>query len=342
MSEHSGEGWLDLRRRVLGLLQRERELEDIAALIGRDALQDRERFLLDGATLLREIVLQQNAFNPVDASSSLPKTQALARLALATYEAGAGALERGRALESIPRAGAAHSAAADAPRRGGRLARAGGPPSRPRSPGSATRPRRPARDEADPEAARRPGGDGPSPVHPRRARNGLRRAGGGRAPRRAASRGSARRGLGGGGGRAASRGHGRPRARTGHDHDFIETGVSAIDGFNTLVRGQKLPVFSGSGLPANELANMIVQRQVRGEAEQFVVVFGAMGLTAREAEYFLPLVRRRRPGFARGHVHEQGRRPGDRAPVRAALRADRRRVPRLRAKAIRCSSFSPT
>jgi V/A-type H+/Na+-transporting ATPase subunit A len=102
MSEHSGEGWLDLRRRVLGLLQRERELEDIAALIGRDALQDRERFLLDGATLLREIVLQQNAFNPVDASSSLPKTQALARLALATYEAGAGALERGRALESIP------------------------------------------------------------------------------------------------------------------------------------------------------------------------------------------------------------------------------------------------
>ena len=70
-------------------------------------------------------------------------------------------------------------------------------------------------------------------------------------------------------------------------NDFIETGVSAIDGFNTLVRGQKLPVFSGSGLPANELANMIVQNaQVRGEDEEFVVVFGAMGLTAREADYF--------------------------------------------------------
>ena len=70
-------------------------------------------------------------------------------------------------------------------------------------------------------------------------------------------------------------------------NDFIETGVTSIDGFNTLVRGQKLPVFSGSGLPANELANMIVQNsQVRGEAEDFVVVFGAMGLTAREAEYF--------------------------------------------------------
>lgn len=70
-------------------------------------------------------------------------------------------------------------------------------------------------------------------------------------------------------------------------NDFIETGVSAIDGFNTLVRGQKLPVFSGSGLPANELANMIVQQaQVRGEAEDFVVVFAGMGLTAREVDYF--------------------------------------------------------
>ncbi len=71
-------------------------------------------------------------------------------------------------------------------------------------------------------------------------------------------------------------------------NDFIETGVSAIDGFNTLVRGQKLPVFSGSGLPANELANMIVQQsRVRGEDEEFVVIFASMGLTAREADYFL-------------------------------------------------------
>ncbi|MDK1021615.1 MAG: V-type ATP synthase subunit B [Candidatus Hydrogenedentes bacterium] len=70
-------------------------------------------------------------------------------------------------------------------------------------------------------------------------------------------------------------------------NDFIETGISVIDGFNTLVRGQKLPVFSGAGLPANELANMIVQQaQVRGEDEDFVVVFAAMGLTSREADYF--------------------------------------------------------
>lgn len=102
MAEHSGEDWIDLRRRVLDLLRRERELEDIAALIGRDALQDRERFVLDGAALFREVVLQQNAFNPVDASSSLAKTHALARLAFETYRAGAEALEGGRSLDAIP------------------------------------------------------------------------------------------------------------------------------------------------------------------------------------------------------------------------------------------------
>jgi V/A-type H+-transporting ATPase subunit B len=71
-------------------------------------------------------------------------------------------------------------------------------------------------------------------------------------------------------------------------NDFIETGVSVIDGFNTLVRGQKLPIFSGSGLPANEFANLIVQQAATKKAgEEFVVVFGAMGLTEREAAYFL-------------------------------------------------------
>ncbi|MGD2046675.1 MAG: V-type ATP synthase subunit A [Gemmatimonadota bacterium] len=102
MAEHSGADWVDLRRRVLDLLRRERELEDIAALIGRDTLQDRERFVLEGAALFREVVLQQNAFNPVDASSSLAKTHALARLAFETYRAGAEALERGRSLDAVP------------------------------------------------------------------------------------------------------------------------------------------------------------------------------------------------------------------------------------------------
>ncbi len=70
--------------------------------------------------------------------------------------------------------------------------------------------------------------------------------------------------------------------------DFIQTGISSIDGFNTLVRGQKLPIFSGSGLPANEIAAQILaQAKVRGEAESFVIVFGAMGITQREATFFL-------------------------------------------------------
>lgn len=69
--------------------------------------------------------------------------------------------------------------------------------------------------------------------------------------------------------------------------DFIQTGISAIDGMNTLVRGQKLPLFSGSGLPHNMLAAQIVrQATVRGMAEDFTLVFAAMGITAEEARFF--------------------------------------------------------
>lgn len=69
--------------------------------------------------------------------------------------------------------------------------------------------------------------------------------------------------------------------------DFIQTGMSAIDGLNTLVRGQKLPIFSGAGLPANKLAAQIGrQAKVLGEGEQFSVVFAAMGITFREASFF--------------------------------------------------------
>jgi len=70
--------------------------------------------------------------------------------------------------------------------------------------------------------------------------------------------------------------------------DFIQTGISAIDGFTSLVRGQKLPIFSGSGLPANEIAAMLVRNaKVRGEGEEFLVVFGAIGITQREYAYFI-------------------------------------------------------
>lgn len=71
--------------------------------------------------------------------------------------------------------------------------------------------------------------------------------------------------------------------------EFIQTGISAIDGLNTLSRGQKLPIFSGAGLPANELAAQVAaQSRVRGGGhEPFAVVFAAIGITFREANYFL-------------------------------------------------------
>ena len=71
-------------------------------------------------------------------------------------------------------------------------------------------------------------------------------------------------------------------------HDFIQTGLSTIDAMNTLVRGQKLPLFSGSGLPHNEIALQIArQAKVVGKQENFVVIFAAMGITNEEAQYFI-------------------------------------------------------
>ncbi len=67
---------------------------------------------------------------------------------------------------------------------------------------------------------------------------------------------------------------------------FVQTGISAIDGLNTLVRGQKLPIFSGAGLPANELALQIVRQAKVAERESFAVILGAMGITSREAFFF--------------------------------------------------------
>jgi V/A-type H+-transporting ATPase subunit B len=69
--------------------------------------------------------------------------------------------------------------------------------------------------------------------------------------------------------------------------DFLETGISAIDGLNTLVRGQKLPVFSSPGLPALELAATIVDHARAPHGEPFAVVFAAIGITARETHAFL-------------------------------------------------------
>ncbi|MFB6311211.1 MAG: V-type ATP synthase subunit B, partial [Salinirussus sp.] len=78
-----------------------------------------------------------------------------------------------------------------------------------------------------------------------------------------------------------------------YPEEFIQTGVSAIDGMNTLVRGQKLPIFSGSGLPHNELALQIARQatvpeeEEAGEGSEFAVIFGAMGITQEEANEFM-------------------------------------------------------
>ena len=73
-----------------------------------------------------------------------------------------------------------------------------------------------------------------------------------------------------------------------YPREFIQTGISTIDGLNTLVRGQKLPIFSGAGLPHNEMAAQIArQAKVLGKEEKFAVVFCAMGITAEEANLFI-------------------------------------------------------
>ena len=83
-----------------------------------------------------------------------------------------------------------------------------------------------------------------------------------------------------------------PAARA-YPAEFIQTGVSTIDGLNTLVRGQKLPIFSGSGLPHAALAAQIArQARVLGDDETFAVVFAAIGITFEESEYFINDFRR--------------------------------------------------
>ncbi len=78
-----------------------------------------------------------------------------------------------------------------------------------------------------------------------------------------------------------------PYARQ-YPREFIQTGISAIDGMNTLVRGQKLPIFSGSGLPHNDIALQVArQAKVLGEEEEFAVIFAAMGITYEEAYQFM-------------------------------------------------------
>lgn len=84
--------------------------------------------------------------------------------------------------------------------------------------------------------------------------------------------------------------HGAPINPSAREYpsEFIQTGISAIDGMDTLVRGQKLPIFSGAGMPHNELAAQIArQAKVLGEEEKFAAVFCGMGITHEEAAFFM-------------------------------------------------------
>lgn len=78
-----------------------------------------------------------------------------------------------------------------------------------------------------------------------------------------------------------------PYARV-YPRDFIQTGISSIDGMNTLIRGQKLPIFSGNGLPHNRLAAQIIrQAKIRNSDEKFVMVFAGMGIKYDQAQFFV-------------------------------------------------------
>lgn len=100
-AESVGSDWPEIRRDTLELMQRERDLREIAGLVGPEALQDRDRLLLDAAQLVRDTVLGQSAYDPNDAYSPIAKTYRLAGVAHALYRSGLRALEAGTPIERI-------------------------------------------------------------------------------------------------------------------------------------------------------------------------------------------------------------------------------------------------
>jgi len=106
-----GSDWPELRGRTLALLRADAELREIAALVGLEALQDRDRLALEAARVLRSLVLAQSSFDPNDARSPMIKTYRLAKLALALYDAGLAAIERGIPFERLRIDAARHAIA---------------------------------------------------------------------------------------------------------------------------------------------------------------------------------------------------------------------------------------
>jgi len=100
-AEHVAADWPDLRRELMALLQRERELRDVAALVGLEALEPRDRLLMEIAGIVREMLLRQNAFHPHDGSSPVTKTYELAAAIRDAHRAGLAALEAGVAIDRL-------------------------------------------------------------------------------------------------------------------------------------------------------------------------------------------------------------------------------------------------
>jgi V/A-type H+-transporting ATPase subunit A len=101
-----GAQWAELRQEILTLLQRDRELREVAGLVGPDALEDRDRLVLESARLARELLVAQSAYDPADATSPLTKTHALADLVVRFHRSAGGAIAAGRAFATIDVAGA--------------------------------------------------------------------------------------------------------------------------------------------------------------------------------------------------------------------------------------------
>jgi V/A-type H+-transporting ATPase subunit A len=100
-SREGGSDWLELRIETIRLLQRDRELREIAGLVGVDALEDEDRLVLEGARIAREFLIGQNAFHPYDAFSSVAKTYHLAKLLWRFMHAGGAALKEGLSFENL-------------------------------------------------------------------------------------------------------------------------------------------------------------------------------------------------------------------------------------------------
>ena len=112
LDREGGAGWGTLRRDVLELLQRDRELREVAGLVGQNALEDRDRLVLESARLARELLIAQSAYDPADASSPIGKTHVLADLILLFHRTAFDALGAGRTIGSIDVARARHAVAA--------------------------------------------------------------------------------------------------------------------------------------------------------------------------------------------------------------------------------------